>query len=103
MIRMVSSTHNLGEKRETSVTDKLKKVFGDENVDKIGELGNEQDMFKGVDIIIKKDGTIYTGQVKPFGYIKDDGKNVRVFFTANTKSYNVDWLIFQNDKSGILI
>lgn len=103
MIKMVSITHNLGEKRESSVTDKLKSLFGDDNVEKVGELGSEQDMLKGVDAIIKKDENSYTAQIKPYGYIKDDGKNVRVFFTANTKPYNVDWLIFQNNKSGILI
>jgi hypothetical protein len=100
---MVSYSHGLGEKRENSVTDKLKKLFGDDNVEKIGELGNEKDMFKGVDVLIRKDDKEYSGQVKPFGYIKDDGKNVRVFFTANVKPYNVDWLIFQNNKSHILI
>jgi hypothetical protein len=61
-------------------------------------------MFKGIDVVIKKDGKEYTGQIKPFGYIKDDGKNVRIFFSANAKYYNnVDWLIFQNNKQNILI
>jgi Fe-Mn family superoxide dismutase len=104
MIKMVSETHVSGEKRESSVTEKLKDTFGKENVDKVGELGNTSDMFKGIDVVIKKDGKEYTGQIKPFGYIKDDGKNVRIFFSANAKYYNnVDWLIFQNNKQNILI
>lgn len=102
MIRKVSSTHQTGEKRETSVEDKLGEFFGKDNVKKIGELGSPEDI-GGVDIIISKDGVNHTGQIKPFGYVRDDGNNTRVFFTANAKPYSVDWLIFQNEKNNILI
>lgn len=103
MIKMVSETHILGEKREDIVINKLKWAFGKNNVTKIGCLGNQDDMFKGVDVIVERDEKKYTGQIKPFGKTQKSGDNLIMHLTGNVKPYNVDWMIFENRKDGILI
>ena len=55
---------------------------------------------KGIDSTIVLDGKKHTAQIKPFsGTETSDGK-IKVLGSADVKKYSVDWLVFNNDKTG---
>jgi Fe-Mn family superoxide dismutase len=94
IMSVMGVTSNKGNKTEDVVVEKLKKQFGDENVTRIGELGNKEDMMTGVDVKIMIDGKEYTAQVKPFSHITRVGDDYKIDGTANVKKYKTDWMIF---------
>ena len=62
----LDTTNKFGDKREVNAVDRMKKIFGTDDVTKVGELGDVNDMLGGVDAIIKMDGVEKTAQIKPY-------------------------------------
>jgi hypothetical protein len=56
IVQKLVQTDAKGEEREDITIIALRKIFGTEDVHKIGGLGSEEDMVSGVDAIINKDG-----------------------------------------------
>jgi hypothetical protein len=102
IMRTLDQTNSWGEKREEDTIVKLKKEFGDDNVTKIGKLGGQDDMIKGIDVEINFNGDIKTGQIKPFSYMKKEEDKVVVFGAGNVKKYDTDWIIFTNSKETLV-
>ena len=96
-------THDMGGKTEDFTVNILKKEFGDNNVTQIGELGNQEDMIGGVDCKVSVDGVIKTLQIKPYSYTKEENDSIILFNTGQVKKYTTDWLVFANQKKGVLI
>jgi Fe-Mn family superoxide dismutase len=94
IMSVMGKTSDKGNKTEDVVVEKLKKQFGDENVIRIGELGNKEDMMTGVDVKIIVDGVEHTAQVKPFSHITRVDNDYKVDGTANVKKYKTNWMIF---------
>ena len=93
-----------GQKSEDNVQKKLENYFeGDAKVEKIGGHGQKRDAFKGVDMVIEKDGKTYTAQVKPYSTATIDGDKVSLSDTGNVKPYNVNWLIFIQPKTNKIL
>ena len=90
IMSVMGVTSDKGNKTEDAVVEKLKKQFGDENVTRIGELGNKEDMMTGVDVKIMVDGVEKTAQVKPFSYITKSDDMYKVDGTANVKKYQTN-------------
>jgi pentose-5-phosphate-3-epimerase len=82
---------------------KLKTIFGDDNVSKIGKLGSKDDMIGGIDCEIKVDGQLKTSQIKPFTGIKKEGGNIIILGSGNVKNYKTDWLIFAKNNKEVLV
>jgi hypothetical protein len=59
--------------------------------------------FKGVDMVIEKDGKTHTAQVKPYSTATVDGDKVSLSDTGNVKPYNVNWLIFIQPKTNKIL
>ena len=70
LMSILNDTNKWGDDRESLVVDRLKPIFGDDNVSKVGKLGSRQDMIGGVDCEIKIDGKVNTAQIKPFNGVK---------------------------------
>jgi superoxide dismutase, Fe-Mn family len=102
IMRILEQTNSWGEKREDDTVVKLKKEFGDSNVTKLGKLGGELDMVKGVDAEIILNGKPISAQIKPLGYSKNINGNIILFNTGNVKYYTTDWLIFTNKKETLI-
>jgi Fe-Mn family superoxide dismutase len=102
IMRVLEQTNSWGEKREDDTIVRLKKEFGDDNVTKIGKLGGQDDMIKGVDVEVNFNGDLKTGQIKPFSYMKKDDNKTIVFGAGNVKQYNTDWIIFTNNKETLI-
>ncbi len=90
----LTQTNAWGEQREDYVVNKLKKIFGDDNVSKIGSLGSERDMVEGVDCLVIVNGVIHTTQIKPSSDIVKKDDEFTVFESSGVKNYNTDWIIF---------
>jgi len=103
IMKILEQTNSWGEKREDDTVIKLKKEFGDDNVTKLGKLGGELDMVKGVDAEIILNGKPISSQIKPLGYSKNsDGDKITLFNTGSVKFYDTDWLIFTNKKETLI-
>ena len=103
IMSVMGVTSDKGNKTEDAVVEKLKKQFGDENVTRIGELGNKEDMMTGVDVKIMVDGVEKTAQVKPFSYITRNEDMYKVDGTANVKKYQTNWMIFMKRLDDMVI
>jgi hypothetical protein len=103
IMSVMGVTSDKGNKTEDAVVEKLKKQFGDENVTRIGELGNKEDMMTGVDVKIMVDGVEKTAQVKPFSYITRSDDMYKVDGTANVKKYQTNWMIFMKRLDDMII
>jgi hypothetical protein len=103
IMSVMGVTSDKGNKTEDAVVEKLKKQFGDENVTRIGELGNKEDMMTGVDVKIMVDGVEKTAQVKPFSYITRNDDMYKVDGTANVKKYQTNWMIFMKRLDDMVI
>ena len=101
IIKVLTILWKKGQKTENSSTNKIENFFKDRiKVDKTSGHGLKQDALKGIDATLVLDGKKYTAQIKPFSIIeKSDGK-ITVLGSADVKPYFVDWLIFNNDKTG---
>ena len=90
----LGSTNALGELTEEFAVKKLKEIYGDDNVEKIGSLGNSDDALKGIDCQIKIDDKIITAQVKPYKSFDLEKGEYTMNDTGQVKEYSTDWLIF---------
>jgi hypothetical protein len=96
-------THDMGGKTEDYAVVLLKKQFGDDNVEQIGELGNKEDMIGGIDCKIIVDGKTNTAQIKPFSRIKQEEGKITVLDTGQVKKYSTDWMVFTKKNKEVLI
>jgi hypothetical protein len=104
IIKVLKKLWDRGQKSEDNVQKKLEDYFeGDAKVEKIGGHGQKRDAFKGVDMVIEKDGKTYTAQVKPYSTATVDGDKVSLSDTGNVKPYNVNWLIFIQPKTNKIL
>jgi len=103
LLDTVSQTHSFGEKNEDFAIEKLKKIFGNDNVTKVGELGSKKDMGDGVDAEINYSGKLFTAQIKPIDQIIEIDGNFEITITSGVKKYKTDWMIFVKGKSDIYI
>ena len=92
-----------GQNREDKTVVILKRLFGAENVLKVGKLGNTDDARGGIDAEIVIDGKKHTAQIKPFTHFVVDENNYTMFGTANVIKYKTDWLIFTDIKGVMLV
>ena len=60
LMSILNQTNKWGDERENLVVKKLKPIFGDKNVKKVGMLGGREDMIGGIDCEIIIDGVINT-------------------------------------------
>ena len=104
IIKVLIKLWDRGQKSEDNVQKKLENYFeGEVKVEKIGGHGQKEDAFKGVDMIIYKDGKTHTAQIKPYSTTTVDGDNVKLFDTGNVKPYKVDWLVFIQPKTNKIL
>ena len=73
---------------------KLKEIYGEDNVIKVGELGSKRDTKDGVDCEIIINGEVLTAQIKPFLNAEDIGENFKMHNTGNVKPYKTNFIIF---------
>jgi superoxide dismutase, Fe-Mn family len=103
IVQKLVQTDAKGEEREDITIIALRKIFGTDDVHKIGGLGSEEDMISGVDAIINKDGKRLTAQIKPFSGVKDFGDDsVMVFGASAPKQYKTDYLVFNNKNKTVV-
>jgi len=103
IVQKLVQTDSKGEEREDITVIALRKIFGTEDVHKIGGLGSEEDMISGVDAIINKDGQRLTAQIKPFSGVKDfNDDSVMVFGASAPKQYKTDYLVFNNKNKTVV-
>jgi Fe-Mn family superoxide dismutase len=104
IIKVLKKLWDRGQKSEDNVQKKLENYFeGEAKVEKIGGHGQKRDAFKGVDMVIEKDGKTHTAQVKPYSTATVDGDKVSLSDTGNVKPYNVNWLIFIQPKTNKIL
>lgn len=96
-------SHDIGSKTEDYAVVLLKKKFGDDNVEQIGELGNKEDMIGGIDCKVTVDGKTNTVQIKPFSRIKQEDGKIIVLDSGQVKKYSTDWMAFTKKNKEILI
>lgn len=100
VMRSLTSTDQAGEKREEITVAIMNKFFGPSaKIEKRGKLGDESDMLKGIDLIMKKDGKELTGQVKPYRERIEKDNNIILKGTGKVKVYNTDLMIFQKGRN----
>ena len=103
IFELIKRLDQKGDKREEQSVKELKKFFKTDKVNKIGGLGNTDDMIKGIDATVEIGGEVKTIQIKPFRDFEEIEGKVKVIGTGNVKKYNVDYLVFQNNNKGIKI
>lgn len=94
IMSVLSFTNKKGDTTENTTVEILKKQFGNNNVVKVGELGSEKDMLKGIDCIITDKGKEYTAQIKPYSGIKESENEITILNSGQVKRYSTDWIIF---------
>lgn len=99
IMRTLTETDMKGEKREEITVAIINRFFKNKVAEKTGKLGSESDMLKGVDLVMKKDGKEYTGQVKPYRDRIENDNNIILKGTGDVKNYNTDLMIFQKGKN----
>lgn len=103
IVQKLVQTDSKGDAREDVTIIALRKIFGTEDVNKIGGLGSEEDMISGVDAVINLNGQRLTAQIKPFSTYKDFGDDsVMVFDASAPKQYKTNFLVFNNDKKTVV-
>ena len=65
-------------------------------------IHNEDDMLKGIDTKIEKDGKTYTGQIKGFKERIDKDDKIILKGTGKVKMYSTDWMIFQKGRNVLI-
>ena len=95
----LGSTNALGDLIEEYAVKRMKEVYGEDNVKKIGNLGNSDDALKGIDCQVKINDKILTAQIKPYkSFDIQDGVYI-MNDTGQVKDYSTDWLVFA--KNGV--
>jgi Fe-Mn family superoxide dismutase len=101
IIKVLTILWKKGEKTENSSTNKIEKFFkGRVKVEKSSGHGLKKDAFKGIDSTIFLDGKKYTAQIKPYLNTEISEDKIKILGSADVKKYSVDWLIFNNYKTG---
>ena len=103
LMATLGKTSDLGDIRENVAINILKRVYGKENVHRIGGLGVVDDMKAGIDAIIKVDGINHTAQIKGFGGVELLDDKYIITNTGQVKKYKTKWMIFINAKHTIFI
>ena len=96
-------THDMGGKTEDYAVEVMKKEFGEDGVEQIGELGNKEDMLGGVDCKVTIDGTVNTAQIKPYSRIKKEKGTIILLDTGQVKNYHTSWMVFARKNKDVLI
>lgn len=99
----LDKTNKFGDKREVDAVVNLKEIFKTQNVKKVGELGDVDDMIGGIDATVTIDEITKTLQIKPFNRITEDKGKVTVYGTGNVKPYKTDFLVFHSNKLGTVV
>lgn len=99
----LGSTNLIGDKTEDYVVKKLKTIYGDDNVTKVGELGNTEDALQGVDCKVIVDGETKTVQIKPYKTFNLVDSEYTMNDTGQIKPYKTSWMIFAKSNGEILI
>jgi Fe-Mn family superoxide dismutase len=101
IIKVLTILWSKGQKTENSSTSKIEKYFKDRvKVEKTSGHGLKKDAYKGIDSTIVLDGKKHTAQIKPYTSVEMSDNKIKVLGSADVKKYSVDWLIFNNDKTG---
>ena len=104
IIKVLIKLWDRGQKSEDSVQKKLEYYFeGTAIIKKFGGHGQKKDALSGIDMVIEKDGKVYTAQIKPYSTVTVDGDEVVLLDTGNVKPYKVDWLIFIQPKTNKIL
>jgi Fe-Mn family superoxide dismutase len=103
IMETLKSTHKLGDIIEDLTIKILKNHFGEENVTKVGELGNIKDMNEGIDCEIVFNSIKYTSQIKPCNKISTKDGKIIIEQTSQVKPYKTDWLIFLKNNKTVYI
>lgn len=99
----LDKTNKFGDKREVDAVVSLREIFKTEKVKKVGELGDVDDMIKGIDAIVQLPEGDKTIQIKPFNGVNKRNGKVVVYGTGNVKPYKTDYLVFHSDKLGTVV
>ena len=83
---------------ESTTIRKMMDKFGTDNVSKISGEGNKKDMWDGVDVELKMNGGILSGQIKPIFDIVSDEKKFIVTPSSTVKKYRTNLLIFEKNE-----
>jgi len=103
IMAILDKIYSAGERREARVITKMREIMGEENVDHTGGHGNQED-FKGNDAKFLKDGKWHTAQIKPFWkMLKTKDNTYEVYSSGKITKYRTDWMIFENEKSGVKV
>lgn len=103
MYQTVNKRNKQGDKTEQDSVVLLKKIFGDNNVKQVGELGSIEDAIGGVDAIIRTPKGDKTVQIKPFRFYKEDDGKITMVGTGVIKKYSTDLLVFYNNQKGVMV
>lgn len=99
----LGSTNALGDLIEGYAVKRLKEVYGEDNVEKIGNLGNSDDALKGIDCQIKIDDKIVTAQIKPYKSFDIQNGEYTMNDTGQVKEYSTDWLVFTKNEVDVYV
>ena len=101
IINVLTILWKKGQKTEDSSTTKIKNFFKERvKIEKSSGHGLKKDAFKGIDSTIFLDGKKYTAQIKPYLNTETSEDTIKILGSADVKKYSVDWLIFNNYKTG---
>ena len=102
LMRALVESDSAGEKREEITVSIINRFFKSPIATKTGNLGDEDDMLKGIDTKIEKDGKTYTGQIKGFKERIDKDDKIILKGTGKVKMYSTDWMIFQKGRNVLI-
>lgn len=97
IMNTLTETHEKGEQRENIVSEKLKKEFGDTNVEKTADLGSKTDMVMGIDHRIKVSDKWLTAQTKPMRDMEEQDGTITILGSSGVSKYKTDWMIFEKN------
>jgi hypothetical protein len=101
IINVLTILWKKGQKTEDSSITKIKNFFKERvTIEKSSGHGLKKDAFKGIDSTIFLDGKKYTAQIKPYLNTETSEDTIKILGSADVKKYSVDWLIFNNYKTG---
>jgi hypothetical protein len=99
IIKVLNKLWKRGQASEDFVSKKLTTYFGKGcSVEKTGAHGSKIDG-GGIDLKINLDGQIKTSQVKIYTSVSKRDNQIFININGQVQPYNVDWMIFVNNKS----
>lgn len=105
IFKIVNKTSSYGDAIEKITIKKLKSFPGIKNI-KQAEFGDDNDMFKGIDIEFTFRGKKWGVQCKSYTDIKYDGENYIIYGISHAKDYNplyVNLYAFYHPKKGFFM